>query len=180
MSRPAGDRWTCEQCGQAFSRHKSGGRPIRFCRLSCYHAWRADANLTAGQFVTGLIPWNKGVKGLRLSPATEWKKGQRGRNWMPVGSETVRTCKGGHRRAFVKLAEPNVWRERAIVVWEAVNGPLPEGMVVHHEDRDPLNDDLGNLTALTRAEHLAEHRNEFRREPPKKAVQLGLPTGGAA
>ncbi len=28
-----------------------------------------------GQFEKGHIPWNKGIKGLHLSPSTEFKKG---------------------------------------------------------------------------------------------------------
>lgn len=98
--------------------------------------------------------------GQRLSPKTEFKPGQPARNWLPVGSETVRTFKGV-KRAFVKIAEPNVWRERAKVVWERENGmPVPRGLVVHHKDRDSLNDDPSNLVALTRRQHALEHLAE--------------------
>lgn len=159
--------WICEQCGAEFARDKSGTRPIRFCTQACYHAW-AKARPNAGQFKGGLSPWNKGLKGLRLSPETEWKKGRKSENWMPVGSETERRDKNGRMRAFVKVSEPNVWRERALVVWEAMNGPLPKGCVVHHKDRNSLNDAPTNLEAMTRAEHLKEHRDEIRAPRPKQ------------
>jgi hypothetical protein len=161
MTRPAGARWTCEHCGNRFERQKSGGRPIRFCDQRCYHGWRAANNVTTGQFQPGMETWNKGLKGTHFSPATEFKKGRASENWLPVGSETVRTDKNGKPRAFVKLAEPNVWRERALVVWERENGPIPEDHVIHHRDRDSLNDDPINLQAMTRPEHIEEHRREL-------------------
>lgn len=34
---------------------------------------------------------------------------------------------------------------RHIQVWEAANGPIPEGYYVDHIDGNPLNDDLSNL-----------------------------------
>jgi hypothetical protein len=60
------------------------------------------------------------------------------------------------------VAEPNVWRPRAVLVWELANGPLGKGLVVHHKNRVPLDDRLENLEALDRARHLHEHRLEFR------------------
>ena len=99
------------------------------------------------------------VRGQRLSPATEFKPGQPAHNKLPVGSVTIR-MRNGAARAFVKIAEPSKWRERALVVFEAAHGPVPKGRVVHHRDRNPMNDDLENLVALTRAEHALEHAAE--------------------
>lgn len=164
--RPAGLRWTCEDCGTKFSREKSGDRPIRFCSPACYQSWNRKHGKSGARFATGHAPWNKDKKGLHLNPATEYKKGRRSERWLPVGSETIREDKTGNLRAFIKLAEPNVWRERAIIVWERENGPLPEGKVVHHRDRDSLNDAPRNLQDLTRAEHINEHRHELKAELP--------------
>lgn len=61
----------------------------------------------------------------------------------------------------MKVAEPNVWKMRAVLVWEEAHGPVPKGYVVHHENRDSLDDRLENLRLLTRADHLREHRPEF-------------------
>lgn len=99
--------------------------------------------------------------GQRLSPATEFKKGQAAHNRVPVGTERVRTFRGV-QRAWVKVAEPNVWRERAKLVWEEHNGPIPRGRTIHHRDRDTLNDAPDNLQALTRREHALEHLDEVR------------------
>lgn len=155
-------RWTCEECGTRFDREKGGKRPIRFCTLTCYHNNARRERTYKGTFPKGLQPWNKGVKGLQLSPHSQWKKGQRSINWQPVGSQTVRMDKSGKPRAYVKLAEPNIWKERAIVVYEMKNGPVPDGHVVHHKDRNSLNDRPSNLQALTRTDHINEHRQELR------------------
>lgn len=122
-----------------------------------------DTTENPTRFQTGQEPWNKGLKGIRLSPRTEWKKGCESNRKLPLGSVTIRHRKREkHPRAWVKVAEPNVWRERAKVEWEKVNGPIPCGMVIHHKDRNPLNDDISNLQAMTRAEHALEHEHELR------------------
>lgn len=42
-------------------------------------------------------------------------------------------------------------------VWEDANGAIPEGHDVHHVDHNKLNNDLGNLRLLTKAEHTRLH-----------------------
>jgi hypothetical protein len=80
-----------------------------------------------------------------------------------VGTVRIRTNykRGGVKRAWVKTAEPNTWRLRAVVNWELENGPVPIGKVLHHKDRNKLNDAVCNLEPKSRAEHIAEHRSEF-------------------
>lgn len=89
-------------------------------------------------------------KGKRRSPKSEFRKGHDNGRRVQVGSEHI--VKGYVR---VKIAEPNVWRQRAQIVWEEANGrDLPEGWIVRHLDGDPLNDDPANLEALSRGAHL--------------------------
>ena len=155
-------RWTCEECGVKFARVKEGDRVFRLCTQKCFHAWNRRQPTAGGRIKPGTAPWNKGVKGLQHSPATQWKKGCASNRKLPVGSITVRTRKrDGTPRAFIKVAEPNSWRPNAVVVWEAANGPVPRGMIIHHRDHNSLNDDLKNLQAMTRAEHRQEHAEEL-------------------
>ncbi len=154
-------RWKCKQCGERFDRNKEGSRTFKFCAPQCYKLWQ-KSHRNAGHFKTGHRVWNKGVKGLHLSPHSEYKKGRKSEKWLPVGSETIRTRKRDNKpRCFIKIAEPNVWKLRAVLVWEKRNGPLPRGLLIHHEDRDTLNDKIRNLKALTRAEHIREHHDEL-------------------
>jgi len=156
-------RWKCEQCGIGFDREKCGNRPIRFCGNDCYHAWAKANKAYRGTFPKGGKPWNRGVKGIHLSPATEFRKGQESNRKMPVGAVVVRQRKNRNEgaRRFIKLAEPNKWGLYAVYLWESAHGPVPKGCVVHHRDHDSLNDTLDNLAVLTRAAHMQEHRDEL-------------------
>lgn len=108
-----------------------------------------------------LSPRTEFRRGEHTSPATEFVRGQRAHNKQPIGAVRTRIeTHTGLPRAWVKVAEPNVWQKRAIVVWVATNGELPRGWVVHHKDRDSMNDSIDNLQAMTRAAHLEEHRHD--------------------
>ena len=173
-------RHTCQQCGQRFQRHLSGDRPIRFCSQTCYHQWNKETGVRAGHFLKGLIPWNKDKKGIHLSPATEFKKGLRPATKVDVGTVKYRKHKRDGIRAWIKIGEPNIWKLRAVAVWESSNGrELPSGYVVHHKDRNKLNDHPSNLQAMTRAEHLLEHRPEYERKRRASLARKPLVTPSA-
>ena len=160
----------CELCGKHFKRARQGkSRPSRFCSQGCYHGWRKRNNIAAGQFAKGKKPWNKGMCGIHLSPATEFKRGQRPKSKLPLGSMRIRVeGKTGKKHVWIKTAEPNVWRLKCCLVWEEVCGPVPKGFFLHRLDGDPLNDDIVNLVLVSRATHLANHRPEF--EQKRKAL----------
>lgn len=138
---------TCPVCGTVFKRKLAELREVNYCSNSC----SAKANMRLKP-----IP-----RGKRTAPTTEFPKGNRPKNWAPVGTVRFRKHRGVVR-AWVKVTEPRTWQMRAVIAWESANGPLPDGYLVHHKDRNPLNDEPSNLQALTRAEHLAEHRSDFR------------------
>lgn len=123
------------------------------------YAKGAKPNKTA--FKKGNRPWNKGIKGLHLSPATEFKKGQRSINWQSVGSLVIRTSKKNKQRWHIKVANPNKWILYAVFVWEKYNGLLPKGKLIHHKDENTLNDNIENLQAVTRGEHINIHRPQL-------------------
>ena len=119
------------------------------------HAAGAGPNKTS--FPKGNVPWNKGKKGIHLSPASEFKKGCKSLKSLLVGTVTVRIDKGGKRRQWIKTGEPSHWTEYAKFVWIFQNGPIPKGMLVHHLDFDSMNDDLDNLSIVTRKAHFEIH-----------------------
>lgn len=45
------------------------------------------------------------------------------------------------------------------VVWELENGPIPDGMHVHHIDENPANNAIDNLRLVSKAEHRRIHSN---------------------
>lgn len=103
-----------------------------------------------GQFEKGHIPHNKG-KTFR-PPGIEkgfFKKGNIPPRYKPVGTERTDKRDGTIR---VKTGEPNIWRYKHHLAWEARNGPLPAGHIVIFGDGDTANLNPNNLVAVTRGE----------------------------
>jgi len=112
-------------------------------------------------FQKGYSPWNKNKKGIHLSPKSEFKKGRESNRKLLVGSITVRTDKNGAKRQYIKIADPNSWKLLCVYNWEKENGKVPDGYILHHIDHNSMNDDVNNLKALTRSEHIKEHADDL-------------------
>ena len=118
------------------------------------HAAGSGPNRTS--FKKGLVPWNKDLKGIHLSPATEFKKGQKSLRRMPEGTITQRKHKGDGFRNWIKIGD-HCWVEFAKSIWQLQHGAIIPGDVIHHMDGDSLNDHLDNLIAMPRADHPTFH-----------------------
>lgn len=128
-----------------------------------------------GSFKKGLIPWNKNLKGIHLSPGSEFKKGQVSINWTPVGTITTRIDKSKFQRKFIKISEPNNWIEYAKVVWMQNNGLIPKGYIIHHINRNTLDDVIDNLALVTRKAHFEIHEiGKMGRKALKKKLSTRL------
>lgn len=107
--------------------------------------------MNKGTFKKGHTVWNKGMKGLRLSPESEFKEGQ-------FVGEIHPSWKGGIQKPKNDCAYlwdgANKRKRRPKAVWEEHNGTLPDGMVIIHLNGDKYDDDISNLKAITRAELL--------------------------
>lgn len=57
-------------------------------------------------------------------------------------------------------------------VWVEHNGPIPEGRVIHHCDRNKANNAIENLACLTPSEHSHEH-NPLQPVPERGCVFCG-------
>lgn len=68
----------------------------------------------------------------RVLKPTTWKRYKK-----------VAFTKDGQRKYY--------WVQR--LVWEAFNGPIPEGMVINHIDENPSNNNLTNLMVCTQKEN---------------------------
>lgn len=110
-----------------------------------------------GYFHKGMVPWNKGKKGISYEgmKATQFKKGNKPANWVPIGSERVNA--DGY--VDIKVADgkkQHNWRGKHIITWEEHNGPVPPKHVVIFGDGDKRNFDPGNLLLVSRAQWDAE------------------------
>lgn len=100
-------------------------------------------------FVAGNKSWNSGTKGLMKPNSGSFKKGEKAPNHMPVGSERI----NGDGYADIKIADPDVWLPKHRVLWESVNGPIPDGHIIRFKNGDKTEIEIDNLILVNRAEH---------------------------
>lgn len=99
-----------------------------------------------GRFKPGQVPPNKGRKGQGGWEPTQFKKGYRPHNYQPVGTERV----NGDGYVDIKIADPNKWKGKHILIWEEHNGPVPPGHAVIFGDGNRRNFEPDNLLLVSR------------------------------
>jgi hypothetical protein len=98
------------------------------------------------------------MKGLQIGgEETQFKKGNRPHNYKPVGTERV----NGEGYVDVKIADPNKWRSKHILIWEKENGPVPKGHVIIFGDGNRLNLELDNLILVSRKQLAILNKNNL-------------------
>lgn len=112
-------------------------------------------NKNKGSFKKGSTPWNKNIKGIHLSRKSEFKKGQPGIRWVPIGTISIAE-RAGRKRNRVKVAEGE-WEFNSAFVWKKKYGKVIKGDVVHHINGNSLDDSIKNLIALPRTDHPIFH-----------------------
>jgi hypothetical protein len=127
------------------------------------------------RFEKGHVPFNKGKKMpqeiIEKYKHTFFQKGHKPKNTLFDGAETIRTDKVGNKYCWVRISE-GVWRQRAHIEWEKVNGPIPEGFVVRHKTLNTLNDAPENLMLITFKENM--DLNSIMRYPKELANAIRL------
>ena len=120
-----------------------------------------------GRFRKGRTPWTKGKTAeeifrspetLEMFKSTWFKKGLPSHNRMEVGAEVVKA--DGY--LWRKVADPNEWRQVHILLWEKINGPVPEGMRITFLDGDRMHIVPENLMAVTMAENAVLTKSKVR------------------
>lgn len=125
-----------------------------------------SSGIKGGQFQKGFVPFNKGKKqkdymseeAINKTKNTRFKKGNIPHNHRPVGSE--RTTLEGYIE--VKVAEPNKWKTKAVVIYEEKYGKIPKGHKVIYLDGNRQNLDVSNLKVISSAEELIMNSNNLR------------------
>jgi hypothetical protein len=128
----------------------------------------------SSRFCKGLTPWNKGTHWTAggRSAETRFKKGNKPHTWNPVGHERVSKEGFLQRKVSDTGYTPRDYKPVHIIVWEAINGPVPRGHVVTFIDKNRRNFGPANLECITRAENM--RRNSYHRypQPIPQLIQL--------
>ncbi len=147
------------------------------CRL------RSGDNVGIGQrFQPGLVPWNKGMKGLRTGGEAGWfrpgRPPQEASNYRPIGS--VRLSKDGYLERKVSDDRTSYPARRWVavhrLVWEAAHGPVPQGSIVvfrpglHTTEVEHIT--LDRLECITRRENMARNTVHNLPKPLAQLVRL--------
>ncbi|MBA7513306.1 hypothetical protein ES705_05321 [subsurface metagenome] len=123
---------------------------------------RGKHSSPATEFKKGMVPWNAGLKrrgikyAYRHNSSTKFKPGNRPKNWLPVGTITIRIdTTTGNPYHLIKIKEPKTWQYLSRHVWENSRGrKILPGFVIYHMDGISLNDDPSNLTHIPRSVHI--------------------------
>lgn len=124
-----------------------------------------------GRFVKGQKPNDHCFKkGERNSIETEFKKGHKPHNWVPIGTEMVKS--DGYLWVKVK-DERNPenmrvnWKQKHKLIWEEAHGPVPKGHCLIFLDGDRTNVCLENLSLLSKSERLIMNRRKLIYDDPE-------------
>lgn len=101
----------------------------------------------------GHKPWNAGMRGVNFGgEKTQFKKGHKPQNWVPVGSERI--TKDGYIDVKVQDGQgPRNWKGKHIIIWEHHHGrPVPSGHAIIFGDGNNRNFDPENLLLVSRAQ----------------------------
>lgn len=121
-----------------------------------------------GQFQKGLVPWNKGTKGVMKANSGTFKKGNmpaqtaKADGEIRIRYQSKKSKQDPQKYIRISLGK---WQLLSHYTWEKAHGPVPHGCIIAYKDGDTMNCELDNLMLMTRAENM--ERNSIQRYPPE-------------
>lgn len=152
------------------------GRPLASVTAAMKNRGIKTGN--SGRFEKGQNPWNAGRTGIRVSPQTEFKKGQLPANTLHDGAVTIRNdrcSKTGKPRKYkyIRIAQAK-WVLYHRYIWAQHNGPIPPRHIVRFKNGDTLDCRIENLEMISMAENVKKNRN---RDKARKTIKMLIEEG---
>lgn len=127
----------------------------------------------SGQFKKGMLPWNKGMKGLPSKGKmkdSQFKPGNRPANWRPVGSTRINV----EGYVEIKVAEGiNQYRLLHREAWKQHHGSYPpKGIALIFINGNKQDCDIRNLKLVTRKELMLMNTVQRLPENLKEVIRL--------
>jgi len=123
------------------------------------------------QFKKGNVPYNYGQKMSTIlyekCQKTMFKKGRKPHNTRQQGEESKST--DGY--TYVKIAD-NDWRLKHRVIWEKINGPIPDDHIIVFKDNNLTNFDINNLQLITKADNMLRNTIHQYPQPIQDIIKL--------
>lgn len=145
-------------------------------RMKCFRARNKIKSGETGWYQKGHEPATKGKtleeickndpEKIAKVRSTQFKKGQKANNELPLGTVVVNTDGYKLRKKSMTGDLWDRWEPLHRAVWEEHNGPIPPGMIVSFRDNNRLNCDIDNLMLITKGENSALTRLGYRSEDP--------------
>lgn len=187
VSRVKPHKWTDEQIEFVKGTYKSHtqrellektnekfGLDLNFNQIKSFLNKNKIRSGRCGKFKKGRTPYNKGMKGVFHGPThTQFKKGQKSINYLPVGSERVN--KDGY--IIIKVSDlgsyQDRWKLKHRVLWEEEKGPLKKGEVVIFLDGNKQNVDINNLSLIKRSTLLELNKHDLIKDE-SELTEIGI------
>jgi len=137
---------------------------------------RNDNRGGATRYAKGHVPANKGLRRPGWAPGrmaeTQFKAGQRGNKYLPIGSERVNSDGYLDRKVSDTGYPPKDWQPVHKLLWAEHNGPIPSGFAVVFKNGTKTDIRIENLELISRGELM--RRNTIHRYPPelKEVIKL--------
>lgn len=125
-----------------------------------------------GCFEIGSTPFNAGTKGVMKANETSFKSGSKPHNWNPIGAERI--SKDGYLQR--KITDTGSTKDDFVEVhrllWESINGKIPDGHIVIFIDGNKSNIDISNLELVSRSTHAVRCKHGYYGYPVELRPQL--------
>lgn len=124
-----------------------------------YRNQNLNSGLT-GRFEKGNKPWCKGMAG--KMPPSKFNSGRFQKGNIPTSHKEVGTVSKRADGYWIKISEPNVWKQYHRMIYEQCYGDIPTDCNIDFKDGDRFNIRPENLILVTKGEHCSLNAKKLR------------------